>query len=108
MKLGSKIGRGFLWFGLLILALGDMPSHAGDGGDVESVLRNQLNNLESQSIQRRGQETRSLDLLNRQDDKVAGQRLNMLKTKDPRRTSLPRLERQLDRSRRPVGSFRPR
>ncbi|MEM8951175.1 MAG: hypothetical protein AAGA21_11310 [Pseudomonadota bacterium] len=71
----------------------------------EALLKNALNNLESQSIQRRGGKTRSIDLLNRGDDRVAGQRLNMLKTKDPRGSSLRLLERQLDRSRRPVGSF---
>ena len=90
---------------LLALALRGMAAEAEDSVTSDILLKNALNNLESQSIQRREGRTRSLDLLNRQDDRAAGQRLNMLKTKDPRRSSLPLLERQLDRSRRPVGSF---
>jgi hypothetical protein len=66
----------------------------------ERVLTNRLNNLESQAVQRRGRAPSTFDLLNRQDDKIAGQTLNRLKTENPRSSVLPRLERKLDRSRR--------
>ena len=67
------------------------------------VLKNRLNNLESQSIQRSGQGEKALDLLSRQDARIAGQELNSLKTRNPRRSDIFLLQRQLDRSRRPVG-----
>ena len=71
------------------------------------ILKNRLNNLESQSIQRSGQGEKALDLLSRQDARIAGQELNSLKTRNPRRSDIFLLQRQLDRSRRPVGrSFR--
>lgn len=69
----------------------------------ESVLTNRLNNLESQAVHRRSKGPVTLDLLNRQDNKLAGQILNRFKTESPGSTALPRLERKLDRSRRPFG-----
>ena len=72
---------------------------------AEAVLKTRLNNLESQAIQRRGREARGLDLLNRQDDRVAGQALNALKTIKPRSTAVPLLEGKLQRSRRLIGAF---
>ena len=69
----------------------------------ERVLKNRLDGLESQAIQRQRREPTTLDLLNRQDDAIAGQTLNRLKTERPRSRSLHRLERKLDRSRRTRG-----
>lgn len=71
----------------------------------KSVLTNRLNNLESQAIQRRGKGATTLDLLNNQDNKIAGQALNRLKTKRPRSDIIPRLERKLDGIRRPGSRF---
>lgn len=77
-----------------------------ENADVaEQVLQNRLNNLESQAVQRRGREPTTIDLLNRQDDKIAEQSLNALKTRDLRNSDLPILERRLDRSRRLDGGF---
>ena len=69
------------------------------------ILKNRVNNLESQSVQRLGQGEKALDLLSRQDARIAGQELNSLKTRNPRRSDTFILQRQLDRSRRPVGSI---
>ena len=71
----------------------------------EAILKRRLDNLESQAVQRQGREPGVLDLLKRQDDRIAGQALNTLKTKNPRGTAVPLFERKLDRSRRPLGSF---
>ena len=89
---------------LLALAMRGFAAHGEESTIGEDVLQNQLNVLESQSVQRKGGQTRALDLLNRQDDRIAGQTLNSLKTRNLNRLTLPPLERQLDRSRRPVGS----
>ena len=67
----------------------------------ESLLRNRLNNLESQAVQRQGRDATVLDLLNRQDGRIAGQRLNSLKTQDPRSTAIPSLQRRFERGQRP-------
>jgi len=67
---------------------------------VDPVLLNRLKNLESQAIQRRGRAPTIVDLLRRQNDRLAGQALNTLKTKDVRNRNLPLLKRRLDRSRR--------
>ncbi len=84
----------------LLLSLSSAVS-AGDQKVIdERVLTNRLNNLESQAVQRQGRASNALDLLNRQDDRVAGQTLNRFRTERPRSTVLPRLERKLDRSRR--------
>lgn len=96
--------------GLIVLFIAlQNPLAAGDPADVETrVLKNRLDNLESQAVQRRDREPTVLDLLRRQDDRLAGQALNTLKTKRPRSTAVPLLERQLFRSRRPAGRFDPR
>ncbi|MEM7043903.1 MAG: hypothetical protein AAF543_13925 [Pseudomonadota bacterium] len=95
---------------LVFIALLAMPpslSAEPASSDLDrNILNNRLNNLESQAIQRRGREGKTLDLLNRQDDRLAGQALNRLKTASPRNEAIPRLERRLDRSRRPVGISR--
>lgn len=89
----------------MLLVSGGMTADADQSAIEESILQNRLNQLESQSIQRRGQDRRVQDLLNRQDDRLAGQKLNSLKTRDLRNRDVPRFERQLLRSRRPTGSF---
>ncbi|MGI9488572.1 MAG: hypothetical protein ACR2RF_22365 [Geminicoccaceae bacterium] len=81
------------------IAMADQPDVA------ERVLNNRLNNLESQAVQRQGRERRPQDLLARQDDRIAGQALNALKTRRLRSTGVPLLERKLSRSRRPVRTF---
>ncbi len=94
--------------GLLVtLLIAYQSTLAGaDQSDVaERALNNRLNNLESQAIQRQGRERRPQDLLARQDDRIAGQALNALKTKRPRSTAVPLLERKLDRSRSPLRPF---
>ncbi|MEZ5931084.1 MAG: hypothetical protein R3F54_03890 [Alphaproteobacteria bacterium] len=81
------------------LAGSDQPEIA------EQVLQNQLNNLESQAVQRQGRSPTAADLLSRQDGKLAEQELRALKTRDPRNRKLPLLERQLDRTQRSPGSL---
>ena len=81
------------------IAVADQPDVA------ERVLNNRLNNLESHTVQRQGRERRPQDLLARQDDRIAGQALNALKTRRLRSTAVPLLERKLFRSRRPVRTF---
>ena len=88
---------------LLITSLLNVASAADPTVIGERVLKNRLNNLESQAIQRQGRVPTTLDLLNRQDDIIAGQTLNRLKTERPRSRFLHRLERKLDRSRRTRG-----
>ena len=84
----------------LLLGLIGTASVADQTAIEERTLTNRLSNLESQAIQRRRSTSNTLDLLNSQDDKIAGQTLNRLKTEHPRSTVLPYLERKLDRSRR--------
>lgn len=88
---------------LLVLALQSGVVTAEPPTIEESVLENRLNNLESRTIQRQQQEQKTLDLLKRQDDKIAGQALDGLKTRRPLGDNIPRLERKLDRSRRIIG-----
>ena len=79
------------------VALAEQPSVQ------ENVLINRLNSLESQAVQRQGREPVVSDLLRRQDDRLAGQALNTLKTRNLRNTAIPLLENKLNRSRRPLG-----
>lgn len=90
---------------ILLIALRVGAADAEQSTVAEGVLNNRLNNLESQAIQRQGRSQSVLDLLNRQDSRLAGQALNTLKTRSPRNTAIPLLDRKLDRSRRPVGTF---
>lgn len=86
---------------MLVLLAPMLGATAAEDEEIdEQVLKNRLNNLESQAVQRDGREPTTLDLLNRQDDKIAGQKLNTLKTKKPGSDIIRRLERKLDRSRR--------
>lgn len=89
----------------LLITCQSWTARADQPDVAERVLNNRLNNLESQAIQRQGRERRTQDLLTRQDDRIAGQALNTLKTRNTRSTAVPLLERKLLRSRRPVGSF---
>ncbi|MGI9500041.1 MAG: hypothetical protein ACR2P3_08385 [Geminicoccaceae bacterium] len=90
---------------ILLVSLESVLAIAEQSDISERVLNNRLNNLESQAIQRQGRERNIIDLLKRQDDKIAGQALNALKTRSPRHTAVPLLERKLFRSRRPAGRF---
>lgn|GEM_PF-6995788 len=97
-------------FGSFCLAVGLITFESALAGDdkseiAERILLNRLNNLESQAVQRRGREPTTIDLLRKQDDRLAGQALNMLKTKDVRNRNIPLLRGKLDRSRRPASRF---
>ncbi len=89
----------------LLIAYQGMPVAADQPDVAERVLNNRLNNLESQAIQRQTRGPRLQDLLARQDDRIAGQALNALKTKRPRSTAVPLLERKLNRSRSRLRPF---
>ena len=86
---------------LLAMTPGVWAEPASSDAD-ENLLRHRLNNLESQAVQRQGRAGTALDLLNRQDGRLAGQALNRLKTRDPRNTGIPLLERRFERSQRPL------
>ena len=99
---------GRLCAGLFVLAAWFLAAQAAFAGDgqakvEENLLRYRLNNLESQSVQRRGRTPTIVDLLNRQNDKRAGQALNRLKTRDIRNKNIPLFEGKLRRSRWPAG-----
>ncbi len=89
----------------LFITCQSAPLQADQPDVAERVLNNRLNNLESQAIQRQGRERRPQDLLARQDDRIAGQALNALKTRRLGSATVPLLERKLLRSRRAVRSF---
>ncbi|MGI9451665.1 MAG: hypothetical protein ACR2QH_13675 [Geminicoccaceae bacterium] len=101
--------RTCVFFLLVILVESVSVSAHADQSEVDvRVLNERLNNLESQAVQRRGRDQKLIDLLNRQDDRVAEQALNALKTKRPRDVTVPLLQQKLERSRRPIGRFVPR
>ncbi len=99
--MGSRSG---MLLALLIAHQGAIVE-AGQPDAVERVLNNRLNNLESQAVQRQGRERRPQDLLTRQDNRIAGQTLNTLKTRRVRSATVPFLERKLSRSRRAVRAL---
>ncbi|NJO36581.1 MAG: hypothetical protein HC871_01880 [Rhizobiales bacterium] len=90
---------------LVVCCLAGQAARAGSDRDeiAEQVLQNRLSNLESQAVQRRGRSPTIVDLLNRQDRRLAEQALNALKTRDAGDRSIPLLERRLDRHRHPRG-----
>lgn len=90
---------------IVLLIISQSAQLWADQSDVaERILNNRLNNLESQAVQRQGRERRTQDLLVRQDDKIARQALNSLKTRRLRSTAVPLLEQKFSRSR---GALRP-
>lgn len=71
----------------------------------EVLLEKRLNDLESRVIQGQGKPRTVRDLMTRQDLRIADQELRSLKTRDPRNATIPRLQRSLDRARRPSRLF---
>ncbi|MGI9433764.1 MAG: hypothetical protein ACR2Q4_02860 [Geminicoccaceae bacterium] len=91
---------------IIVLGMAVGPACADELGDDVQILDHQLDNIESRTLQRPTGQGRTSDLLVRQDLRVSEQRMKTLKTRTPRDTRLPLLERQLDRAQRPTRRTR--
>jgi len=100
-----RLSIGLLGLAACFLTMQSAFAEGGQSTIDENLLRYRMNNLESHSVQRRGRAPTIVDLLNRQNDKRAGQALNSLKTRDIRNKKIPLFEGKLRRSRRPARPF---
>jgi hypothetical protein len=88
----------------LLACAGGGMLHAEDADDVDD----RLDRLESRVIERSPLPPRISDMQTRQDLGVVEQELRSLKTRKPNRRDIPLLERQLDRTKRPVDIIKSR
>jgi hypothetical protein len=88
----------------LLACAGGAMLHAEDADDVDD----RLDRLEIRVIERSPLPPRISDMQTRQDLGVVEQELRSLKTRKPNRRDIPLLERQLDRTKRPVDIIKSR